>query len=446
MLSNYSPGQFASDNPLLSNRIEIIDTLRGFALLGILLMNIPGFGMPYTIYYDLTVRNEFSGPNYIIWWIVNGGFEGTMRGLFSMLFGASMMLFTNGIAAKSDSGRAAELYNRRLIWLLIFGLFDAFIIQWPGDILYSYAICGFFLLPARSAKPKTILLIASVLLLLFIVKDTWKAHEPLRVKAQAERLMTGEKQGKKLSEDEKATVEKWKEMQQKWAPEAVKKQYDNDIKAASGNYGQVFNAYSVINQELQSVDFYQHGFLDCLIFMLIGIALFKLDILTGNKTARFYLMMALIGYAIALPLAYLRLHNMVNTRFNTIALLQREWLATYEIRRLFQTLGNIGLLLLVYKLGWLQWLYKVIGKVGKMAFSNYLMQNIISTIVFYGYGFKLFGKLERFQLYYVVLGIWAFNILFSVLWLRYFKLGPFEWVWRSLTYWKVQRIRKDAQS
>jgi uncharacterized protein len=83
--------------------------------------------------------------------------------------------------------------------------------------------------------------------------------------------------------------------------------------------------------------------------------------------------------------------------------------------------------------------------VGRMAFTNYLMQTLICTTIFYGYGFGLFGKLERYQLYEVVMVIWVFQIIFSFIWLRFFSNGPFEWAWRSLTYWKIQPFLKELK-
>src|SRR5688500_12134510 len=94
----------SSSTPLAqSDRIEIIDSLRGIALLGILLMNIPAFGMPWGVYYNLNIRNEFSGPNYYTWWIVNGGFEGTMRAIFTMLFGAGSLLLLLRLEKKNNN-------------------------------------------------------------------------------------------------------------------------------------------------------------------------------------------------------------------------------------------------------------------------------------------------------------------------------------------------------
>ena len=100
-------------------RIAIIDTLRGFAVLGILLVNINWFGMPFQYNMNLNLHNEYSGPNYIGWWFVNAFFEGSQRAIFSMLFGASTILLISKLEKRTGSLSPADIYYRRLMWLLI---------------------------------------------------------------------------------------------------------------------------------------------------------------------------------------------------------------------------------------------------------------------------------------------------------------------------------------
>jgi uncharacterized protein len=104
-------------------------------------------------------------------------------------------------------------------------------------------------------------------------------------------------------------------------------------------------------------------------------------------------------------------------------------------------LGHLSAIILIFQAGWLKWLMARLAAVGQMALTNYLMQTLICTTVFYGYGFGLYGSLQRYQLYYVVVGVWIFQLLISQIWLRYFRFGPAEWVWRSLTYWQRQPMR-----
>src|SRR6187455_596558 len=118
-----------------ANRINAIDTIRGVSVCGILLMNIAGFGL-YMSYDDITINGGSTGWNLNVWWINSVFFEGTMRGMFSVLFGAGILLFT-GRSADSNSGSIIDLYFRRLLWLMLFGVIHCYLLLWSGEILYT---------------------------------------------------------------------------------------------------------------------------------------------------------------------------------------------------------------------------------------------------------------------------------------------------------------------
>ncbi|MEO6284387.1 MAG: DUF418 domain-containing protein [Dyadobacter sp.] len=427
-----------------TERIHVLDAIRGFALLGILLMNIPYFAFPEETVSNLNIRNEYTGLNYYAWWIVNMFFEGSMRGLFSMMFGAGMILLTTRLSNHALIDSAAEIYYRRLIWLLLFGLIDAYIILWPGDILYSYAICGLFLFPFRTMKPRHLFVVAGILMLFFIIKTTYQRGEPLRNKIVAEAILKKELAPGRMTLDQKEIVEKWKGFQENQKLENKKKAVTRAVRKTKGSYATLFSHYAEVNTFLEANEFYESGFLDCLIFMIIGIAFYKLQILTGERTMQFYVLMALIGYAIAFPLIYYKLNIVLHAKFDMIKVLEKSSLYTYEIRRLALTMGHLGTLLICYKSGMFRFVFNIWAKVGQMAFSNYLIQNIMGGLIFYGFGFNYFNDLERYQLYLIVPCIWLVNILFSYIWLHYFRMGPFEWIWRSLTYWSLQPMSKKS--
>ena len=99
--------------------------------------------------------------------------------------------------------------------------------------------------------------------------------------------------------------------------------------------------------------------------------------------------------------------------------------------------------MLLYKSGLFKWLFALLRPVGQMAFTNYLMQSLLCGLFFYGIGFGMYGKLERHEVYYVVGAVWLVQIIYSNIWLHYFRFGPMEWAWRSLTYWKKQPMKKS---
>ena len=127
-----------------------------------------------------------------------------------------------------------------------------------------------------------------------------------------------------------------------------------------------------------------------------------------------------------------------------VVVTQKWKFSYYQIRRLFQTMGYLSLLILLYKITPFRKILNIFVPVGQMAFTNYLMQSIITSIIFYGMGW--YGHLQRYEIYYIVVGIWIFQIIFSNIWLRYFLFGPFEWLWRSLTYLQKQPFLKKRQS
>lgn len=153
-----------------AERIVILDSLRGIAILGILLMNIPGFALPEPIMYNPAVLNE-TGINYNTWYIVDWSLEGSQRALFSMLFGAGVILFLNRQQKKVSSMLAAEYFFRRQLWLLVFGLFNAFILLWFWDILFQYALCGMILFAFQRLSPKSLLIAACVCLVLQTARE-----------------------------------------------------------------------------------------------------------------------------------------------------------------------------------------------------------------------------------------------------------------------------------
>jgi uncharacterized protein len=171
-------------------------------------------------------------------------------------------------------------------------------------------------------------------------------------------------------------------------------------------------------------------------------ALFKSGFLLGKKSVLLYSIVAVIGLGAGLLMNYYFLRFMYQVRFDHYEYLSRWKFNYYEIRRVLVTMGYLSTLILLYKIIPFRKIINVFAPVGQMAFTNYLSQSIITSIFFYGFGW--YASLQRYEVYYVVVSIWVFQIIFSHLWLRYFRFGPFEWVWRSLTYWKKQPMKRSV--
>lgn len=149
--------------------------------------------------------------------------------------------------------------------------------------------------------------------------------------------------------------------------------------------------------------------------------------------------MLIIGYGIGLTVNYFETKLILDDNFDAMTISSTH--QTYHIGRLLTTIGHVGLFMLFIKSGILGFLQKALAAVGTMALTNYLSHSVITAIIFYGFGFSMFGKLQRFELYYIVGAIWIFQLIVSPIWLKYFQYGPIEWLWRSLTYGKKQPFR-----
>ena len=150
--------------------------------------------------------------------------------------------------------------------------------------------------------------------------------------------------------------------------------------------------------------------------------------------------MFVIGYGVGLSVNYYETSMIIKNNFDPVSIAKAD--ITYDLGRFFTTCGHVGLAMLFIKSWLLKFLQKALAAVGKMTLSNYLFTAIFTTILFYGFGFGLYGQLERYQLYYIVAGFWIFQLIVSPVWLKYFKYGPAEWLWQSLTYQKIQDFRR----
>lgn len=427
-------------------RISIIDSLRGIAILGILLMNIPGFGLAPAAIGDFSLQPQ-GQLNYFFWYVFGPGvFEGSLRGLFSMLFGAGMFIFVTRLEKRTTGLMPAELFLRRQLWLLLFGIFHAYVLLWYWDILYHYAICGIILFAFRRLSPKYLLIGAAVCLVLMTVRENRDLYKRKDVITKGEIVATIDTTQVKLTDLQKEQLGAFTEFKDKSKPEEKKKEMEKQEKEIRGSYAGLYEARSKQAEEGETFGMYYWAIFDVTLFMFIGLAFFKLGILQGEAKTKVYAWMALIGLGVGLPLSYLFVIYDVNYNFNWFEIVKNKPFDFYELQRFIHSIGIFGLIMLMYKSGWFKWMFALLRPVGQMAFTNYLMQSVICGIIFMGIGFGLFGRLEYHQLFYVVAAVWVVEIAWSHLWLRYFRFGPMEWVWRSLTYWKKQPIRKDKIS
>ena len=400
-------------------RIASLDVLRGFALLGILVMNIQLFAMPSAAYQNPTAWGDLTGINLGVWTFAHVFFSQKFLTLFSMLFGAGVCLFADRLEARG--GRPAKWHYRRMGWLLAFGLAHAYLL-WAGDILVTYAICGCLVYLLRRRGPRTLVTVGGASLL---------ATSLLLVLA-----------GSALTVPE-IPEEAISEIRRGWTPDAS--ELDAEIAAYRGGWSeqQPVRAEEAFGIHLGLLPFFAIWF--CGGLMLIGMALYKWGVLGAARDDHFYRRLASIGLLAGLPLVAF------GTWWNFAG--GWAWQRSMFFGTLFNSwgcipvaLGYLGLVMLAVRRGFLPGLQARLAAVGRMAFTNYLLQTVLCTTVFYGHGLGLFASAERYQQLLIVFAVWALQLWLSPIWMRRYSYGPLEWLWRTLTYGRLPRATPGSST
>jgi len=423
-----------------------MDILRGAALLGILLMNIPGFSMA-----EYSSEAYKSNPEDINFWvraIVNTVFEGKMRALFSAIFGAGIILFT--INKERDGGSATALFYRRMAWLVIFGLIHSHILLWAGEILYYYGVIGMIAFLFRKMKPVYLAMAIPLVAIVEFVANTIFFQDIREKRIAYVEAVAAQSSGQSLSEAQSKALADWREIEINLIPN--KEDAAEHTKLMKGNYASVASYIRKISWDGQT-KYLIYGIWDPLALMMLGIALFKWGFLTLQWTRAQYIKTLLIGYGLGFPLVIWSFYyNYIN--FPTLdASLKHmeatpiEWMnLVYPTQRILLMMGHTALMLLAIQANWIPWLLERLRAVGQMAFTNYIVHTLICTFIFFGYGLNYYAEVEYYKIYYAVFGIWVLQLIYSRPWLNRFHFGPLEWLWRSLTYWRVQPMRRKSET
>jgi uncharacterized protein len=293
----------------------------------------------------------------------------------------------------------------------------------------------------RNLKPKHLIIWATVFLLLGTTRiiDDYFHNKQTFETATAANLKKSKNET--LSKEESKSIKEWDGLVENdiVTPEQLK----DEIAERNKGYFSIVMHKAHENQVIETAGLYLYNFWDILAMMLLGIAFLKTGILKAAKSNRFYWIMALIGYVIGLSINYYETTLIISNNFSILSIYKS--FNTYHLGRVSTMLGHIAVIALFIKSGWLPFLQKALEAVGRMAFTNYIIQTIVCITIFMGFGFGMYGKLQRYELYYIVFGIWIFQLIVSPIWLKYFRFGPLEWMWRSLTYWQRQPFRNTTK-
>lgn len=395
-------------------RNPLIDILRGFALFGILLVNFPGSEAARSGAVDDAVRRLLSI-------LVSGKFYTT----FSFLFGLGFALQL--IRAKSRGRRVVPVYVRRMLVLFLIGLGHA-ILVWQGDVLLIYAFMGFFLIPFRNCSAKVLLPAAALALAGEYFLST--SDNPFFVRDLAPRISNPELE--QQSELEKAVA--FNEI-----ADAGRR-----LRAAtkSGTYLEAviarFEVWRLANRYA-----FRYIWASSFAMFLIGMLAGRYGLIRYPAARSVLIRRAmLISLPIWLLLGILTTYGpqVLGSFYFKIhwKLLTLAWILHAPAGSLFYISAILSVLALRP-----QWVLKLVplGSVGRMALTNYLFQSIIGTLLYYGYGLGLQMRLGMLSGFLLAAAVFALQIAFSGWWLRHFQFGPFEWIWRSLTYGRFQPMR-----
>ena len=362
-------------------RITALDAVRGVAVLGILTMNAVSYGLSPAAYFNL----EADGSDTWLDWLIGGAgevlFDQKFMGLFSLLFGAGIVLFAERAEAK---GRRAGWFSLwRNFLLLLIGL--AHMALWDGDILVLYAVCAPLVILLRRRKPATLLATGAVIVL---------------------------------------------------SAAAVAATVQSTIDDPAGQLGDGLWFDKGTMSDAAGLWFLYDFFARGLGMMLIGVALYRLGVLSGRRDRAFYRRMTVTGLSVGLPVAGLGLALVAASDFSSdVALIGSvpNTVATIPV-----VLGYLGIVVLWDAAGDTP-LRRRVRAVGRMALTNYLMQTVIGIVVLRGLFDR--GDLSRSGIVVFILAVWALQLWWSQAWLSRFRYGPAEWLWRVATYRRWQPIR-----
>jgi uncharacterized protein len=398
-----------------TQRLETLDVLRGFALLGILTMNIRAMAAPMSAYMYPYALFDYEGPSRLAYLFTTVASDLKMMGLFSMLFGAGVLLYAN---KRTESGQPPRaLWFRRMFVLLVIGLVHAYFI-WAGDILVPYALCGLLLLWWMRTRTARTLLVAAVAMLAIGAAMAvghwlgWSSMEEADRAAELELMMPTREQARGHTD------------------------------LMLGAYTR-FVAGSAAGTFMFETMFFLLFFLwRCGGMMLLGMSLYKSGFLDGRLPSSTYARVALIATPVGLALAFIGALELERVAY---AMPTRAAVDLWNYAgAVSASVGYAAALIWIVKRGMLAGLRRRLAAVGQMALTNYLFHSMTASVLFLGWGFGLAGRFDYAAQLLVVLAIWIVQLIVSPIWLQRFRFGPAEWLWRTLTYGRVQPMRQEA--
>jgi uncharacterized protein len=425
-----------------SERIASLDIIRGIAILFILFMNIPWMGGYGFVLFD---------PRYPTWttadyWstlVTNTWLEGTQRGLLELLFGAGILIMARRAMSSDGPVEVADLHFRRNIWLCIFGLANAFVLMWFGDILLVYGLAAVFLFPFRKLGPKAMCGLAAIFLAALVLYNLKNYSDEAGRLQKVEQVSAASAAGKKLSEEDKKLLDEHRQQVERRTqlPGENAKAKEKIAKADKARHGSLADYWNAQREGwlwLMSWFWVIEG--EIVATMLIGMALFKWGIMQGKAPRSTYWALLLLGYGAGMAVrGSLWVERLA---FPPPGVHWQEVIG--DLSRLAVTVGHVALIHLILGSSVGRRLLSPFVAAGRMPLTVYLFTSFVMMwIVFAPWGLGLFGRWGMAGLMTVAAIVIVVELLATNLWLRRFENGPMEWLWKSLAYQKREPFRKQ---
>ena len=406
-------------------RIATLDIIRGVAVMGIFGVNVIAFAMPEQAYFNPTAYGLSSPADLALWFATFILIDGKMRGLFSLLFGASMLLV---IERAEAAGRSpADIHYSRMFWLLVLGCVHYYLI-WFGDILTLYALTGMIAFFFRKRSVRALVVWGLIFLLLDLIVMTGVSWQFFAAEAAA-----------RAPHAAPDALAYWQGMSGEFAP-PDSATLAEELDLFRGPWIGIVR--DQLTEGLTGPAFqFLFGVLETLGYMLLGMAGLKSGFLRGAWDDARYRRIALWTLGVSIPAYAVYAWIEWRSGFDVPLFFVIFFVATNPFR-LAMMAGYASLIILLSRPG--GWLVQRVAAAGRAAFTNYLGASLVATTIFYGYGFGLFGTLSRLEAWLFAPALWVVMLLWSKPWLDRFNYGPFEWLWRSLARRGPQPMRRRA--
>ena len=446
-----------------------LTTLLGIGVLGALVVSVWIFG-GFTSNMQTHLLSSSKGFGFRLFSTISLLFEGKMTAMIAIAFGAGMVLFLQKPNEPGKPARA-DLFIRRQFWMIVFGALNAVIFFWTGDVLFHLGIMGILLFAFFRMSRRGLLVASMLTAMIFAGKHYWNysdnkvaykkytavvaiekkiKHDSIANAVRKDTTVAAKAAIKKdtLTKDQKNDKEAW---------EGIVKSVKYDPKKDEGtlkamrvhNYEKIYDHLLPLTQSREAQWTYRLGIWDLASMVFLGMALIGYGFFSARLSKWQYLLLAVVGITAGLLLGWYRFYFQIESirayeKYVINHSLPFDIFFPFE--QGLMTLGYASGVMGLIKGGVLKTVLRSLSSVGQLAMTNYIFQTVACTLFFTGFGMGYFGKLEQYQLYFIVVEIWIAQIVFSVYWVRHFLEGPVEWLWRCLTYGKRLPLKRRKKS